>query len=126
MGHPVAVPFSPRAGSSMRDRDLYSIEEARELLGGISRNTIYSALRTGELSSVIIGCRRFIAAAAIEEFIQASTTRVSPSHAGVRDRRPRRQLVPPPIPARASAHAAERGQFAILPSPPSSPSNQKR
>jgi hypothetical protein len=62
---------------------------ARELLGDISRNTIYSALRTGELSSVVIGWRRFISAAAIEEFIQASTTRVSSSHTGVRDRRPR-------------------------------------
>src|SRR5438132_231616 len=122
MGHGMAVPFSPNAGSTMGDRVLDSSEDARELLGAISRNTIYSALRTGELSSVIIGCRWFISAAAIEEFIQASTTRVSPSHAGVRDRRARRQLVLPPIPARASARAAERGHFAILPSPPS-PSN---
>ena len=109
----------------MRDRELYSIEDARELLGGISRNTIYSALRTGELSSVVIGCRRFISAAAIEEFIEAPMTRVGPSLAEVRDRRPRRQPVLPPIPARASARAAERGHFAILPSPPS-PSNQRR
>ena len=121
----MAVPFSPNAESTMRDRELDSIEDARALLGGISRNTIYSALRTGELSSVVIGCRRFISAAAIEEFIQASTTRVSPSQAGVRDRQPRRQLVLPPSPARASARAAERGHFAILPSPPS-PSNQRR
>ena len=126
MGHPVAVPFSPRAGSSMRDRDLYSNEEARELLGGISRNTIYSALRTGELSSVVIGCRRFISAAAIQEFIQAAKTCVSPARAAVRDRRPRNRLVPAPIPARASARAAERGHFAILPSPPSPLSTQKR
>jgi hypothetical protein len=126
MGHPVAVPFSPRAGSSMRDRDLYSIEEARELLGGISRNTIYSALRTGELSSVVIGCPRFISAAAIQEFIQAAKTCVSPARAAVRDRRPRNRLVPAPIPARASARAAERGHFAILPSLPSPPSTQKR
>jgi len=110
----------------MRDRELYSIEDARELLGGISRNTIYSALRTGELSSVVIGCRRFISAAAIEEFIEAPMTRVGPSLAEVRDRRPRRQPVLPPIPARASARAAERGHFAILPSPPFSPSAQKR
>jgi excisionase family DNA binding protein len=110
----------------MRDRELYSIEEARELLDGVSRNTIYSAFRRGELSSVVIGCRRCIPAAAIEEFIQPSTTRVSPSHAGVRNQQPRRQLVPPPIPARASARAAECGHFAILPSPPSPPSAQKR
>jgi excisionase family DNA binding protein len=106
----------------MQDRALYSIQEARKLLGGISRNTIYRLLRTGELASVVIGCRRFISRAAIQEFIQAATTRVSPARAAVRDRR----LVPAPIPARASARAAERGHFAILPSPPSSPSNQKR
>jgi excisionase family DNA binding protein len=110
----------------MQDRALYSIQEARKLLGGISRNTIYRLLRTGELASVVIGCRRCIPAAAIEEFIQASTTRVSRSLAGVREPRPRRQLVAPPIRARASPRAAERGHFAILPSPPSPPSNQKR
>jgi excisionase family DNA binding protein len=106
----------------MQDRALYSIQEARKLPGGISRNTIYRLLRTGELASLVIGCRRFISRAAIQEFIQAATTRVSPARAAVRDRR----LVPAPIPARASARAAERGHFAILPSPPSSPSNQKR
>jgi excisionase family DNA binding protein len=49
----------------MKDRALYSIEEARERLGGISRNTLYQMLRKGELASVILGCRRFIAADAI-------------------------------------------------------------
>ena len=110
----------------MQDRALYSIQEARKLLGGISRNTIYRLLRTGELASIVIGCRRFISRAAIQEFIQAATTRVSPARAAVRDRRPRNRLVPAPIPARASARAAERGHFAILPSPPSPPSTQKR
>ena len=41
----------------MRDAELYSIEEARKLLGGSSRNTIYSALRTGGLSSVVFQVR---------------------------------------------------------------------
>lgn len=41
-------------------RELYPIEEARELLGGISRNTIYHIMRTGELRSAVIGRRRFI------------------------------------------------------------------
>lgn len=53
----------------MKDRDLYSIEEARERLGGISRNTIYEMLRKGQLASVILGCRRFIAADAIAKLI---------------------------------------------------------
>ena len=51
----------------MQDRALYSIQEARKLLGGISRNTIYKLLRTGDLPSVVIGCRRFISSAAIAD-----------------------------------------------------------
>jgi len=47
----------------MHHPELYSIQEARKLLGGISRNTIYQLLRSGELASVVIGCRRFISAA---------------------------------------------------------------
>jgi competence protein CoiA len=53
----------------MQDRALYAIQEARKLLGRISRNTIYKLLRTGELASVVIACRRFISSAAIAEFI---------------------------------------------------------
>ena len=33
----------------MKDRALYSIKEARELLGGISRNSIYRILGSGSL-----------------------------------------------------------------------------
>ena len=62
----------------MYSKDLYSIEEARELLGGISRNSIYHLLRDGKLASVPIGRRRFISAAAIEAFIVATTTTEAP------------------------------------------------
>ena len=31
----------------MQDRTLYSVQESRRLLGGISRNMIYQLLRTG-------------------------------------------------------------------------------
>ena len=72
----------------MKVRKLYSIEEARELLGGISRNSIYGILRSGELASVVIGCRRFISGAAIAALISKSTTTVSPSQDAVRSRRP--------------------------------------
>jgi excisionase family DNA binding protein len=71
----------------MQDRALYSIQESRKLLGGISRNTIYQLLRTGRLASVVIGCRRFISADAIEDLIERSTTTVSPSRTAAR--RPR-------------------------------------
>jgi hypothetical protein len=63
----------------MQDRTLYSIQESRRLLGGISRNMIYQLLRTGRLASVVIGSRRFISAEAIADLIERSTTTVSPS-----------------------------------------------
>lgn len=63
----------------MGDRELYSIEDARFLLGGIARKTIYDLLSYGELASVVIGRRRFIPAAAIANFIDARTTRDAPS-----------------------------------------------
>jgi excisionase family DNA binding protein len=58
---------------TMAERDLYSIEEARQRLGGISRNTVYLWLRSGKLASVVLGSRRFIAAKAFAALIEAST-----------------------------------------------------
>jgi Helix-turn-helix domain len=75
------------------DRNLYSIAEARERLGGISRNSIYALLRSGELASVVLGCRRFITAVAIAELIAKSTTTVSPALDAARDRQ--RNTTPP-------------------------------
>lgn len=82
----------------MQDRSLYSIQEARRLLGGISRNTIYRLLRSGELPSVVIGCRRFIAAHSIEEIIDSATTRFYPAIDAVRLRKLRQKVatLPPP------------------------------
>jgi len=70
------------------DRALYSIEETRALLGGISRNTLYAVLRDGSLPSVVIGCRRFVSADAIAALIRNATTSVSPSQHAARSRRP--------------------------------------
>jgi hypothetical protein len=70
------------------DRALYSIEEARARLGGISRNSLYAMLRAGDLPSVVIGCRRFVSAEAIAGLISSSTTSISPSQDAVRSRRP--------------------------------------
>ena len=75
----------------MQDRELYSIEEARALLGGIARNTIYELLRSAALPSVVIGRRRFIAADSISAFIAAASTTVSPAVNGVRPLRSARQ-----------------------------------
>jgi excisionase family DNA binding protein len=82
----------------MQDRALYSIQDARKLLGGISRNTIYQLLRSGELASVVIGCRRFISAAAITELITRSTTTVSPARDSTRTHRKRQGALPLPLP----------------------------
>ena len=68
----------------MQVRTLYSIQESRKLLGGISRNTIYQLLNTGRLASVVIGSRRFISADAIEDLVKRSTTTESPSQTTVR------------------------------------------
>lgn len=100
----------------MKERALYSIEEARKLLGGISRNTIYGLLRTGALPSVVLGCRRFVSSEAIQELVKAST-RVSPSDAALRMRALGNQFAQLPAPEATSRSAAERGHLAILPSP---------
>jgi excisionase family DNA binding protein len=85
----------------MKDRDLYSIEEARERLGGISRNTLYEMLRKGELASVILGCRRFIAADAIAKLIQASTTTDSPAVDSTRSHQAAQKFLSLPLPTSA-------------------------
>lgn len=84
--------------ATMHHPELYSIQEARKLLGGISRNTIYQLLRSGELASVVIGCRRFISALAVTELITRSTTTVSPTRASTRSRRKRQSDLPLPLP----------------------------
>src|SRR6516165_6113217 len=99
---------SPRIMAMMQQPELYSIQEARKLLGGISRNTIYQLLRSGELASVIIGCRRFISTAAITELITRSTTTVSPARDSTRSRRKRQSALPLPLPPAARG----RGQRA--------------
>lgn len=94
----------------MKTRELYSIEEARSLLGGISRMTIYELLNSGELASLIIGRRRFIPAGAITAFIATTTTHTAPSQ------RPtiRHRAVPmplrlePPPPSRGRRRAVAR------------------
>ena len=87
----------------MQDRALYSIQEARKLLGGISRNTIYHLLRTGQLASVPIGSRRFISAEAIADLIDRSTTTVSPARATKRQRPSGQQAVSVPLPTSVPA-----------------------
>ncbi len=57
----------------MNKPELYTIREAMELLGKISRNSIYSLLRDGRLASLKIRRRRFIPPHAIKNFVDAFT-----------------------------------------------------
>src|ERR1700704_2794048 len=88
----------PRILATMQHPELYSIQEARKLLGGISRNTIYQLLRSGELASVVIGCRRFLSAAATAELTPRPTPSVSPAGASTRSCRKRQGALPLPLP----------------------------
>ena len=81
----------------MKDRALYSVTEARELLGRISRNSIYGLMRSGELASVVLGCRRFISHEAITELISKSTTTTSPAIDPTRSRKPDQNPLPLPL-----------------------------
>jgi len=58
---------------SNAERDAYSVEEARQKLGGIARQTIYNLIQAGELDSITIGTRRLIPATAIAKFIERNT-----------------------------------------------------
>jgi Helix-turn-helix domain len=83
----------------MTDRALYSIRQAREQLGGISRNSIYRLLNSGDLASVIIGCRRFITAEAIAQLIKKSATTEKPADKAARDTKSKQPSLPLPLPS---------------------------
>ncbi len=70
------------------ERALYSIEETRARIGGTTRSSLYAMLLAGDLPSVVMGCRRFVAAEAIAALISHSTTSISASRDAVRSRRP--------------------------------------
>jgi excisionase family DNA binding protein len=55
-------------------RLLYSIDQAGEALGGLSRAAVYDLLASGELPSVYLGRRRFITADALAAFVAALPT----------------------------------------------------
>jgi hypothetical protein len=99
----------PTSSAPLKDRELYSIDDARFLLGGIARMTLYDLLNSGELSSVVIGRRRFVPAAAITAFIGASSTTVAPSErrASGRHRAVQMPLQLEPLPTRGRRRVAD-------------------
>lgn len=50
-------------------RRLYPIEEARQLIGGVSRATFYELVKSGRIAVVHIGRRTFVEAGEIARFI---------------------------------------------------------
>jgi excisionase family DNA binding protein len=68
--HAVAVqaPPTPR-------RLLIGVVEARQELGGFSNTTFYGLVNTGELSTVKIGRRTFIAASELDAYVERHIAR---------------------------------------------------
>lgn len=52
------------------DSILFSIQQTRERLGGISRSTLYNLLSRGELRLVKIGRRSFITSESLQDFVR--------------------------------------------------------
>jgi excisionase family DNA binding protein len=50
---------------------LYTIDQARQALGGLSRSALYALLDSGQLRSVYLGRRRLITDDALREFVAA-------------------------------------------------------
>ncbi len=50
----------------MKDRALYSIKDSRELLAGISRNSISRIVGDSSLKSVVIGRRQFTSSGTVQ------------------------------------------------------------
>lgn len=48
----------------------HTLDEARQLLGGISAPTLHKIIRAGELVTYTIGRRRFVQGQAIHEYME--------------------------------------------------------
>lgn len=54
-------------------RLLHPIPEASEVLGGMSRSTLYEKLASGEIKSVKVGRRTYIAHDELERYVRTLT-----------------------------------------------------
>ena len=59
----------PTPASVIPSRRAYSVDEARALLGGISRASIYELLQSGELPSIKVAGRRLVPSDGIDSLI---------------------------------------------------------
>lgn len=60
-----------RAGKIMVEPLLYSITDARRVLGGISRGSVYNLLHRGELTATKVAGRRMITRASLHKLAKA-------------------------------------------------------
>lgn len=54
-------------------RLLHQIPEAQEILGGMSRSTLYEIIKDGEIAVVKVGRRTYIAGDELERYVRALT-----------------------------------------------------
>ena len=66
----MATKIDGGAEPRMSERLLYTIDSARELLGGLARSYLYELLAQGVIRSVKVGRRRLIARQDLEEFVE--------------------------------------------------------
>lgn len=66
------TPPSPDLAAQIPARRAYPVDEARALLGGISRKSIYDLINDGSLGTVMFSGRRLVPADAIDSLIAAS------------------------------------------------------
>jgi excisionase family DNA binding protein len=76
------------AGKTVVDRNLYTINETRERLGGMSRSFIYTLIASGRLASVKIGRRRFVPKDAIDAFVASAARTRMPVRVPMKIREP--------------------------------------
>ncbi len=61
----------------MKERDLYSLPEARARLGGISHTSIYRLHKLGKLSFTKVLGRTFVSSEEIRRFVENNTAEVA-------------------------------------------------
>ena len=56
--------------ASEKGRHAYAIEEVRQQLGGVSRQTVYNEIAAGRLRTFTIGRRRLVSEQALADYIR--------------------------------------------------------
>jgi excisionase family DNA binding protein len=64
----MAAATVPKAAADAPER-LYSVDDARQALGGIGRSLIYTEMQAGRLRALHVGRRVLISASAIDAYI---------------------------------------------------------